>query len=538
MGVVHADFAVAHNDDEGFFGGVIADLDGPEVAGDGDDLLHDAFLGLDDVESHRGAEGVEMVGAGAAPDGGQAEVLGGAGGSGDEFVVELAVVGLHDQGSAGAAEDGHVAVAGVAVKVGTPIFSAVQHGAGKIPNVGADGPPVFYGVGGVVGMGGREGEKVSLEGHGRSMLGTHVDYGRNVGGAFLLQFVLVDEHHVAGAVVENGGPFLPDIEVDRPVTGEIHVEDPGWAFDQVEVVAVGFEEDAAIYDVGGVGVAGNGDGEAAAVGGVDAPGAAAKVEFVLLNIAVFQVDDGDGAGLAVADEEASEQLDLLFLFPVLAVFLEDFDEIDGVDGITEGDDALLVAGRVFHQLVEPAALEFQADGHDHVGVGDLGHVLGAGMIGVGVGVRREQGEDIHPVLSDGANPVGDDVAGGDHVQHFTGLGGRGRSGGTGRRGGCRRRGGGLRRGSLAGRSGGCASTGGGGRGGRGRRGLGGSLGRRCRLGSRLIAAGHGEEKGQGTEAGENKDDWAGHGLTPYGDGVRIVEPGINNESNEIRRITT
>ena len=154
VGVVHTDFAVAHDDDESLLGGIVGDLDGPEIAGDGDDLLHDAFLGLDDVESHLGAEGVEVAGAGAAPDGGQTEVLGGAVGSGDEIVGELAVVGLHDQCSAGAAEDGHVAVAGTAKKVGAFICGVIHHCAGEIPNVGTDGPPVFHGVGGVVGMGG------------------------------------------------------------------------------------------------------------------------------------------------------------------------------------------------------------------------------------------------------------------------------------------------------------------------------------------------------------------------------------------------
>ena len=269
------------------------------------------------------------------------------------------------------------------------------------------------------------------------MLGTHVDYGRRVGRTFFLQFVLVDKHHIAGAIVENGGPFLAYVEVDGAVAGEVYVEGLGWALDHVEVIAVGFEEDAAVDDVGGIGITGNRDGEAAAPGGVDASGAAAEVEGVLLDVAVFEVDDGEGAGLAVADEEASGKHDFLFL----AAFLEDFHEVDGVDGITEGDDALLIAGGVFHQVVEPATLEGEADGHNHVGIGDLGHVLGSGVVGVGVGVGRQEGEDIDPVLSDGADPVRDDVAGGDHIQHFGGLGGRGRNGGIGRGGGSRRRGG-------------------------------------------------------------------------------------------------
>ena len=76
MGLVHAQFTVAHDHQEQF--AVVAEghLDGSQVVGGGDELIHFALFGLDDVEADCGAQGEEMVEAVVAPDGGEAEVVG------------------------------------------------------------------------------------------------------------------------------------------------------------------------------------------------------------------------------------------------------------------------------------------------------------------------------------------------------------------------------------------------------------------------------------------------------------------------------
>ena len=125
------------------------------------------------------------------------------------------------------------------------------------------------------------GEQVALHRYGGAVVGAGVEDRRRVGSSVVLQLVLVDQRHVAGAVVVDGGPFSADIHMDGAVAGQVEPEAADVRLHQVEVVAMLFQVDAAVEDVGGVGVAGDGEGVASAVAGVDAAGAGTEVKFPL-----------------------------------------------------------------------------------------------------------------------------------------------------------------------------------------------------------------------------------------------------------------
>ena len=258
----------------------------------------------------------------------------------------------------------------------------------------------------------------------------------------LLRVRALRENDIARAVVEDGGPLAAHIQVHRAVAGQVYVQALHVIFHLVEVVAVGFEVDAAVKDVGVVGVAGNRDGEASALGGVDAAGAGAEVEGVLLHVAVFQVYDRHHAGLTVADEQASYEFLGSFL-AMFAVFIEDFHEVYWVNGFCHRNYGVVVAGRVVYEFLQPCAFKLESYTEHQVGVGDAGDVLRARLVAVRVGVGGKQGEYVHPVLADNPHPVGDYVTGRHYAEFFSrGCGGccgwrrsRGRGHG-GRRGWC------------------------------------------------------------------------------------------------------
>ena len=125
MGLVQTNFSIAHDHDEQLAVVAEGDLDGSQVVAGRYQLFHHAFFGFDDVQAHRGAQGEEMIEPVISPDRREAEVVGRARRSGDESILVLAVVVFHHEHAASAAEHGHVAVAGVAVKVGAA-FGAVQ----------------------------------------------------------------------------------------------------------------------------------------------------------------------------------------------------------------------------------------------------------------------------------------------------------------------------------------------------------------------------------------------------------------------------
>ena len=98
------------------------------------------------------------------------------------------------------------------------------------------------------------------------------------------------------------------------------------------------------------------------------------------------------------------------------MLVEDFHEVYGVDGVAHSHYGVLVAGSVFDQFVQPSPLKGQPHAEHQVGVRYAGDVLRPGLVGVRVGVGRQQGEYLNAVLSNDPDPVGHNVAGGHDVQ--------------------------------------------------------------------------------------------------------------------------
>ena len=305
VGVVQPHFAIAHYYDEQFAVIAEGDLNGAEGLSGRNQLLHCAVLDFDEVEADTGTEGKEMVETLVAENGGQAEVVRGAGRGGDEGIGEFAVVGFQSQDAAGAAEGRDVAVAGVAVELGAVVGGGVEDVAIHIPDVGGDGQAVLLRVGGEVRVLGSYGKEVVLERHGGAVVGAGVEAGRVVGSALGGQFLRVEQHYFTGAVVENGGPTVAEVEMHRPVSGQVDAHRLEFGFDQIEVAFVGFEVDAAVDDMDLVGVGGDGDGVAAVAEFVEAAGAGAHIVGVVGYGIFLEVDDGHSAGFAVADEQAA-----------------------------------------------------------------------------------------------------------------------------------------------------------------------------------------------------------------------------------------
>ena len=210
VGVVHPHFAVAHYYDEQL--AVIAEshLNGAERVSSGNHLLHCPILGFHEVEADAGTEGKEMVETLVAENGGQPEIIRGAGRAGDEGIGEFAVVGFQGQDAAGAAEHSDMAVAGVPVELGADAGRGIEDVALHIPDVRADGQAVLLRVGGVIRVLGGYGKEVVLQRHGRAVVGAGVEAGRVVGTALGSQFLGVNQDYFAGVVVENGGPTVAD----------------------------------------------------------------------------------------------------------------------------------------------------------------------------------------------------------------------------------------------------------------------------------------------------------------------------------------
>ena len=302
--VVLAQLAVAHHHQQRLAVVAYRGVDGLQGVRSGDQLLHDAFLGIRGVQANIGTDREEVVQTGVTPDRGQAEILGYTLRKRDEPPLVLAVVRFQGEDAAPAREGRHVAVSGVAVQILAALL-AMQHLPRQVDDLGADGETVVLGVGGKVRVRDGDCEQVMCQWHRPAVVGTRVELGRLVVGAFLFQFGLVEQHHVAGTVVEYGGPLATDIQVHRAVAGQVHIDSLDRPGHLVEMVAMAFPVDTAVEDVHGVGVAGDCDGEASALGGVDAAGPGSHVEGVLLYGALLQVDDRHLAGLAVAHQQAA-----------------------------------------------------------------------------------------------------------------------------------------------------------------------------------------------------------------------------------------
>ena len=243
------------------------------------------------------------------------------------------------------------------------------------------------------------------------MMGAEIHCRRRVGDALLLQLVLVEQCHVPRPVIEDGSPFTADVQVHRALAGKVQTQLFHRAFHLVEVVAVGLQVYAAVKHVDGISIAGDCYREAAVLGGVNASGPRAQVKSVLFDVPVLEVDHRHHAGLAVADEQTANDR----LCALAAMVVKDFslaNEINGVHGVPERHDGVVVPGGVLHQLLQPGSLEGQADAENHVGVSYPSNVPGSGLVGMRISIGWQQRKDLHAVPPDCAQPVGHYVAGG------------------------------------------------------------------------------------------------------------------------------
>ena len=425
MAVVQSDFAVAHDHDEIF--AIVAEryLYRPQRVGGGDELLHFALFGFHDVQPDSRTQGKEMVQALIAPNGGQPEVVRGPVRGGDEFVVVFAVVGFDHQDAAGAAEHGHVPVAGVAVQV-RAAFRGVQHVAVQVADFRADGPPVFRRVLQIIRVLDGNREQVAFQGNRRAVLGADVHHqGREVI-ALVFQFMLVDQRNIAGTVVEDRRPFTAHVKMHGPVSAQVGGQAVHVRLHQVEVVAVLFQVDAAVKNVRGVGVRGHGDGVTPGSAGVDAAGSRTQVKFVLVDLAGLQVDHRQSSGLPVSNQEAAHGLALVsFSFHRLlavAVAVVIFGEgqfhqflrlqpfrCDDHDGIRGRG----VVDQLFHLRGQSAAV---AD--DHRRFRDADAVLRSAVPGVRIAPDGNEAMHRNVVSTHLGYQVGQQGIAGDHVNGF------------------------------------------------------------------------------------------------------------------------
>ena len=166
-----------------------------------------------------------------------------------EDVVILAVMGLYDQDASHAPEYGHVAVACIAVQR-VAALSAVQHVAVQFSDFRSNGQPGVR----VVRILDGYGEQIAFQRYRRSMLRTCVHPYRSIGVPLLFQLMLVDKHHLTGAVVEDRRPLATYVQVRGAVTAQVQGKLMYVLLDQVEVVSMRLHEYPAIEHVGRVGI--------------------------------------------------------------------------------------------------------------------------------------------------------------------------------------------------------------------------------------------------------------------------------------------
>ena len=91
-------------------------------------------------------------------------------------------------------------------------------------------------------------------------------------------------------------------------------------------------------------------------------------------------------------------------------------KLDGVDTLAKLNDRRAVPGGVLQQILQPRALQPQANAEHQVCIRNLGHVSGARLVGVRVRANGQQAEHLDVVAADVADPVSHNVVGGHHVQ--------------------------------------------------------------------------------------------------------------------------
>ena len=216
----------------------------------------------------------------------------------------------------------------------------------------------------------------------------------------------------------------------RVFSGQVHPHRLERRLDQVEVVVMGFQVDAAVQDVYPVGIAGNGDGVAAVAELVDAAGPGAQIIGVVVHRAVFQIDDRQRSGLAVADQQAA--VNGHHLLPLMVVVIlrrreRQFHQFRRLQALGKDHPDSAAAGPG-DNLVNDRG-QSRAVAENHIGLGHAHAVPGGSLIRMGVAAQRHQVVHHYPVAADLPHKVGNEGQVGDYLDRL----GRSRSRGRSRR---------------------------------------------------------------------------------------------------------
>ena len=442
MGIVHPHFAVAHHHQQQF--AVIAEgnLYRAQRFGSGDKLLHRTHFRLHQVQANARTQRKEMVQPVIAPDRGQPEIVRRAGRRRDESVGVFAVVRLNHHGPAGAAEHRHMAVAGVAVQIGAFGGGGVQRHAGLIADGDALRQAVFLRVGRIVRVLHRHGENIALQRHRRAMMGAGVELAGNIAVPIVFQFVFTDQRHIPRAVVVNGAPFLADVQVNGTVAGQVDIETPHVGFHQFGVVAVFLPVNAAVKNVGRVGVGGHGNGIASAARSVNPAGAGAHIKGILHHRTGFQVNDRQLAAFAIAHQQPAVRRRIIMVIVMAVVIMVviragegQFHQFHRIQ--TVGCYYLHGVGGcdVFKQILNLRG-QAGAVADEYGGLGNPHAVLRGALPGMDVAAHRNQAEHRHPVAAHLPGQVGQDGVARHHIHLVVRFGaprGHGGAGGRSRR---------------------------------------------------------------------------------------------------------
>ena len=253
-------------------------------------------------------------------------------------------------------------------------------------------------------------------------MGTGVEHGGFVGCALLFQFMLIDQNDVTGSVVEHGGPLASHVQVHRAVAGQVQTQGGHVSFHHIKVVSVLLQVHATVDDVDRVGVAGDGDGKAATLGGIDSTGAGTEVELVLVNVTGLQVDHGQSAGFAITDEQAAGEFSPVLAFvphSMFSMFVSfgegQFHELHRFQAL-RGDHPDRARGggvgdQVFHLIGEPCAV---AD--DHGRLRDAHAVSGRALPDVGIGAGAHQRVHLHQIGAHLVHQICEQDVSGHHLE--------------------------------------------------------------------------------------------------------------------------
>ena len=428
VGIVHPHFAVAHHRQQQF--AVIAEgnLYRTQSLGGGNKLLHRTHFRLHQIQADARTQRKEMVQPLIAPHRSQPEILRRAGRRRDESVGIFAIMRLNHQGPAGAAEHRHMAVAGIAVQIGAFCGGGVQRHPVPIADGNALRQAIILRAGRIVRVLHRYGENIPLQRHCRAVMRAGVNLARNIAVPVVLQFVFVDQRHIARAVVVNGDPFVGDVQMHRIVARQVNIQPAHGLFHPFQMGAVFLHIDAAVKDMGGVGVGGHGNGVASAANGVDAAGAGAHIKGILHHRPGFQVNDRQLAAFAVAHQQPAVRHRIMVIIAVVVMVIVvvgrewQFHQLLRLQPFGchhyHGVGRRGVGNQIFHLRRQPAAV---AD--DDSGFGNPHTVLRGALPGMGVASGGNQVVDVNQLAAHLPRQVGQHGIAGNHIERL-GVDGR------------------------------------------------------------------------------------------------------------------